>query len=155
LVKIHACAPVWDTYVRRLQGFLKMGRECAARQSVAFVDRVVAADLSKLIKDLPKTRTAHPTDSHPPLGARLDALGVNMTEVAETARVVRPADAAALLLDEVDRLDEVLSRAHTGLLAQDLGIQLQPEAQAQVWRSRESCLQACRRWVCEHRPVSP
>jgi hypothetical protein len=131
LVKIHACAPVWDSYARRLQGFLKMGRECAARQSVAFVDHVAAADLSKLIKDLPKTRTAHPTDSHPPLGARLAALGVDLAEVAETARVIKPADTAALLLTQIDKLDEVLSQAHTEqLMAHDLGIQLQPEAQA-------------------------
>jgi Zn-dependent protease with chaperone function len=121
LVKIHACAPVWDSYVRRLQGFLKMGRECAARQSVAFVDHVAAADLPKLIKDLPKTRTAHPTDSHPPLGVRIDALGVDLAEVAETARVIKPADLAALLLTDIDKLDEVLSRAHTEqLMAYDL-----------------------------------
>ena len=132
-----------------------MERECPARQSIAFVDRVAAADIPMLIKDLPKTRTAHPTDSHPPLGARLDALRVNLTDVAESARVVRPADSAALLLTDIDKLDEVLSQAHTELITQDLGIRLQSEAQAQGWRSRESCLQACRRWVCEHRPVSP
>jgi Zn-dependent protease with chaperone function len=120
LVKIHACAPVWDSYVRRLQGFLKMGRECVTRQAITLVDRVATADISKLIKDLPKTRTAHPTDSHPPLGVRLDALGVNLTDVAETARVIKPADSAALLFINIDKLDEVLSQAHTAMMAHDL-----------------------------------
>ena len=130
LVKLHAYAPLWDTFVQHLRAFQKMERECPARQSIAFVDRVAAADIPMLIKDLPKTRTAHPTDSHPPLGARLDALRVNLTDVAETARVVRPADAAALLLTEIDKLDEALSRAHIQMLAHDLGIPLRPEAQA-------------------------
>ena len=128
LVKIHAYEPLWDTFVQHLRAFQKMERECPARQSIAFVDRVAAADIPMLIKDLPKTRTAHPADSHPPLGARLDALGVNLAEVAETARVIKPADAAALLLTDIDKLDEVLSRAHSQLLAQDLGMQLESEA---------------------------
>jgi Zn-dependent protease with chaperone function len=130
LVKLHAYEPLWDSFVARSRRFLKEGRNYAVRQSVTFVDGVAAADLSKLLKDLPKTRTAHPTDSHPPLGARLDALGVDLAEVAETARAIKPADAAALLLDEIDKLDEALSHAQTAQMAQDLGIELQPEAQA-------------------------
>jgi Zn-dependent protease with chaperone function len=119
LVKLHAYEPLWDTFVQHLRAFQKMERECPARQSIAFVDRVAAADIPMLIKDLPKTRTSHPDDSHPPLGARLDALGVNLSDVAETARVVRPADSAALLLTDIDKLDEVLSQAHTELMARD------------------------------------
>lgn len=80
-------------------------------------------------QDLAKTRTAHPTDEHPTLAARLDALGVDVAELIECARVINPTDSAALLLEEIDRLDEVLSQKHLASLAHDLGIQLEPVAQ--------------------------
>ena len=98
-----------------------MERECPARQSIAIVDRVAAADIPMVIKDLPRSRAAHPTGSHPPLGVRLDAPGVNLAGVVESAKVIKPADAASSLLADIDKLDEALTLAHTAMMAHDPG----------------------------------
>ena len=98
-----------------------MERECPARQSIAIVDRVAAAHITMLIKDLPRSRAAHPSDLHPPLGVRLDAHGVNLAEVVESAKVIKPADAASSLLADIDKLDEALTLAHTAMMVHDPG----------------------------------
>jgi len=74
-----------------------------------------------LIKDLPKSRAAHPSDLHPPLGVRLDAHGVNLAEVAESAKVIKPADMASSLRADIDKLNEALTRAQTAMMAHDPG----------------------------------
>ena len=122
LVKLHIYRQLWDHFIRRLQGCLKMERECAARQSIAFVDSVVAADRPKLIRDLLAIRSTDANDSHPTLSTRLAALGVDLTGVVEAARVIKPVDPAVRLLSEIDELDEELSQEHIALLTQEMGI---------------------------------
>ena len=75
-----------------------------------------------------ETHTAHPTDSHPPLAARLASLGVEMEAVATPALDVAPANGALSLVDGAVAREEALSEAYQYFLAKRLGIDLTPAA---------------------------
>lgn len=74
------------------------------------------------LKGIADTQLAHPTDSHPPLAARLDALGPRMDRLASAEMNVRPSKPASALIPEVEQIEEELSVVYKSRLADKLGI---------------------------------
>ena len=67
---------------------------------------------------------SHPTDSHPPLGVRLQNLGVNLDDVKLSALVVAPENPAIDSIDDHETREKRLSDAEHYLLAQLAGISI-------------------------------
>lgn len=123
LVKVHAFSGVWAGLQHAAAGALREGK-AFVNASSTYADAVAEAAQPEALTDLRDARTTHPTDSHPPLGLRLDALGVTLDDVADASLAVSPADAAITLLAEPERLEEEISGVFHLILARDLGIEL-------------------------------
>lgn len=67
-----------------------------------------SADRAEQIRRLEMEQLAHPTDSHPPLGARLKALGLSVEQVFDAAGDIRPQDACSRLIPDADELERAL-----------------------------------------------
>lgn len=82
---------------------------------------------------------AHPTDSHPPLSARLAALKVSAGEATRNALETAPAEPGAQLFDHAEALEEALTEILVAAIA--------PEAQAISAARRRQ--EAARAWVSD------
>ncbi|HWI61800.1 MAG TPA: M48 family metalloprotease [Symbiobacteriaceae bacterium] len=108
LVKIHAFSDQWQVVWERMRQALGQ-REPLPNASLAFSACTQEADGEKLLEGLDQQRVAHPTDSHPPLGARLEALGLSLRDVADQALVASPEAPASDLFGDVEALEETLT----------------------------------------------
>jgi hypothetical protein len=80
---------------------------------------------SALLEGISARHLSHPTDSHPSLHVRLEALGVSLESVAsEGLRTVVP-EPAIRLLDDCRSLEKQLSVSYQELMARILGIDLE------------------------------
>ena len=61
-------------------------------------------------------RSPHPMDTHPPLKARLDALGVSMSSVESAALAIAPSEAAVRLIDRYQEIEEELTKMEQNLM---------------------------------------
>jgi rubrerythrin len=127
LVKAHAFSAVWEDTQRLAVGSLREGRPLP-NLSKAFAAGVVRLAPTTRFETLVETHLSHPTDSHPTLATRLQALDVDLASLTKDARSVAPEEAAAGLLEDVDRWEEELSSVYLTLLAAPLGIQMRPKA---------------------------
>jgi Zn-dependent protease with chaperone function len=121
LVKMHAFTTIWDGLVRSAIAAVQDGK-MFKNASVAFADAVRRCAAPAALEGLTDERTTHPTDSHPPLAARLDSLHVDLAAVAAEALVVNPAASAISLLPHVEAEEEALSEIYQGMMAEYLGI---------------------------------
>ena len=83
---------------------------------------------SERIKRLQDERLQHPTDSHPPLGARLAALGFTVEELHDAGSDLRPGQPASVLLPGVRELEISLMPAFA----------LKSEAIQSIFRHRQA-----------------
>lgn len=115
LVKVAVAASAWGVHLARLVS--------TRDQTPPPASAAVAWLAARLLLDreapdwLPSERTAHPVDTHPPLGARLEALETSLEEAWLEA--VPPDVPASRLLPDADRIDTVLSE-RLGLVAEVL-----------------------------------
>ncbi len=72
--------------------------------------------------------TTHPTDSHPPLSARPQALKLTIDDLTEAASEIAPTDAAIALVANHEDHERQISQAYQHLLAQHVGIDLKAAA---------------------------
>jgi Zn-dependent protease with chaperone function len=124
LVKVHAFAGVW--------GYIQQAAVAALREGKAFVNasktyaEVVSTQATAdAFKDIAETHLSHPTDSHPPLAVRLDALNMRLQDVSKAAQGVQPTQAAIGFFPEAEAVEENISEAYQILLARQLGIDLE------------------------------
>src|SRR5690606_3516024 len=77
LVKVHAYANVWSYTESKMLDAISEGKQLI---NASHFFEIVATNLPQefISKGLENSHTEHPTDSHPPLKARLDALGVEL-----------------------------------------------------------------------------
>ncbi len=115
LVKVSVAASAWGVHLARLVA--------TPDQTPPPASAAVAWLAARLLLDseapdwLLMERTAHPVDTHPPLGARLEALETSLEEAWFEA--VPPDVPASRLLPDADRIDTVLSE-RLGLVAEVL-----------------------------------
>ena len=89
---------------------------------------VVAGHASPdVLNGIAQTHLSHPTDSHPPLSVRLDALQMSIAQVSAAALDVRPTRTAIELLPAAKEFEETMSGAYQALLARQYGIDRKSE----------------------------
>jgi len=79
-----------------------------------------------VLQGLADTRLSHPTDSHPPLGVRLESLGISMGEVEPDVLNVHPEPAAIGLVEQPERFEEEVSQVFQDILAKQMTLGLSP-----------------------------
>ncbi len=131
LVKIHAFSGIWEDLKLAAEGAVQE-KKFFANLSKAFAE--VSANRAKpeLLLSLAETKLTHPTDSHPPLGVRLQSLAVAFESVADASLAIHPTDAAINLISEPEKTEEEISRLFHLYLADKLGITLGPESLSKV-----------------------
>lgn len=120
LVKLAAFSAIWEDVTNwareaHAEGVVKLGEDtydprqfffnmsqtfCAMVQDSAAPDRLQNLDLVKL---------PHPTDTHPPLSVRLNALNTSLTATNQNALSVAVIDPSSDLIDNVEVLEINLS----------------------------------------------
>lgn len=121
LVKVHAFTGYWDVIRREMARALADGK--AYTNVSAFFSRLVADNVRpEALVGLGEQRLAHPTDTHPPLGVRLQSLGVSLAAVEAAALTVPPSEPAAALVTALESIEEELSGVEHYLMAQRLGL---------------------------------
>ena len=105
LLKLEAYGPEWGPTVESLAVAPQ-----PPNAGDTFVDRVrLAAKDPASVVDLGASRLGHPTDSHPRVDDRLEALGIAETDVAASARDVEPATAADVIVAGRDQYERELT----------------------------------------------
>lgn len=124
LMKVHAYAPGWSVVKETSVSLLKKDR-MLSNMSRQFADVVRDAAQPQILEDISSHRMSHPTDTHPPLAARLDELGLTAGELADSALDITPDNSAfAGLLSEAKEVEESVSNMYQLVLAQRLGIEI-------------------------------
>lgn len=118
LVKVHAFSGVWDRVVEAAIGVMKEGR-MLVNASKTYAGAAREHSSVRALQGLAEKRLTHPTDSHPPLFQRMEALGLSLEEVAAAALDVQPVQPAVELLSNIEPLEERLSDAYQEQLARD------------------------------------
>lgn len=116
LVKIHAFAPAWDAVSAAMERAVSEGEQYV-NASELFARVAAASGGPERLRGLGTRSLAHPTDRHPPLARRLEALSIAGAEVASEALATQPSVPAIALLDEFDAIEQSLTRVEHRLLA--------------------------------------
>ncbi len=142
LVKVHAYSDTWQELQQAAAEAMKEGR-MFVNLSKTYAETIAGGATSAVLDGIADRQLSHPTDSHPPLSARLESLSVGLASVADAALVVAPPDTAAGLLQNIEKLEQEISDAYQLLLARQVGIDLgaateepRPEAATAIGRCR-------------------
>jgi Zn-dependent protease with chaperone function len=119
LVRLAATGGAWARIVGETIQGINQGSpstNIAADFAVLSLTILRDSDRDKLLASLADIREPHPTDTHPTLYARAEALGVALRDVAVVPDETQPS--AWALLDEADALENLLSeRFRTRLIS--------------------------------------
>ena len=90
------------------------GMRYDARQFFSNISGVYAATVAShagpaVLSGLDSKIIPHPTDTHPPLSARLAALRHRLTDIQATALIVTPNSPASTVIDNFEELEVLLS----------------------------------------------
>ncbi len=116
LGRIIVASSYWEKMDKELAGLASGGRELvnvsrfAAAQALADVAPEVLAEMGS-------GKMVHPTDSHPPAGLRLEAIGTSFDLIKEEILAPPSGPPAIDLIDGVDAVEEELSAAYRDRLA--------------------------------------
>jgi len=109
LVKSHAYGPLWPDALEQATARPVRPGERVPNASEIFASAASHAAGPALLDGILERHTPHPTDRHPSLAVRLDALGVSLQDVAADALRVAPAEPAASLVPTGVLHEEALS----------------------------------------------
>jgi Zn-dependent protease with chaperone function len=116
LVKVHAFAPAWEAVVDAM-AFAVHSRTQYVNASALFHDVVSSNAGPERVRGLVPQELGHPTERHPPLTQRLQALEVDPARLAAAALVTAPASPAIGLLEDAEAIEQGLSAAEQRLIA--------------------------------------
>ena len=134
LVKIHAFVRCWEEVRSKMRDALAEGKQIT-NSSLFFEDISRELQMSYYLGEwdplqgLSERRLVHPTDSHPPLSARMESLRMSMTDVADDAINTCPEAAAISLISECEPLEEQLTDVEHALLVRSGQVSLPPHSQ--------------------------
>jgi Zn-dependent protease with chaperone function len=128
LVKIVAFTATWSLVVSTMRDSLVAGyfdyegMRYDARQFFSNISGVYAATVAShagpaVLSGLDSKIIPHPTDTHPPLSARLAALRHRLADIQATALNVTPNSSASTVIDNVEELEALLSYVEQELRA--------------------------------------
>jgi len=123
LVKVHAFSGVWSGLQEAAIEALQKGN-MFINASKTYAEVVANSDGKEALKGILETHTSHPTDSHPPLGTRLESLKVTLKKISPVALALNPENPALNLMESPESKEEELSAAYQMILAKRLGIDL-------------------------------
>jgi hypothetical protein len=121
LVKIHAFSGFWNALQDAAKEALQKGK-AFTNASKVYADAVAEQANIKVLDGIAETHLSHPTDSHPPLGVRLESLGITVKGVSGAALVVSPSEPAISYIDRYEQKEEEISGAYQMILANQYGI---------------------------------
>jgi Zn-dependent protease with chaperone function len=129
LLKIGAFAPLWSSIRSAIVEALNQGK---AYTNVSALYAEVAASSGKpeLLDEVAATATTHPTDTHPPTGARIQAMGLSVAELKQDALTIDENDSSANLLANLTAIEEELTDVEHRFLL-ELGAAKLPEDEPQ------------------------
>ncbi len=116
LVKVHAFAPYWYHFQNAAITAIKDDK-FYVNASEFFAEAIKRNANDSFLDGIAETHTSHPTDSHPPLAARLASLNTPLQSVASQSLVVQPEIPANRLIDDVVSIEEEISEAYQLILA--------------------------------------
>ncbi len=116
LVKVHAFAPAWDAVVDAMM-FAVHSRTQYVNASALFHEVVSSNADPQRLRGLVPQELGHPTDRHPPLAQRLEALEVDPARLVAAALATAPASPAIGLVDDAEAVEQGLSAAEHQLIA--------------------------------------
>ena len=123
LVKVHAFSGIWSGFQQAATHALEQ-RKMFVNASKLYAEAVADSDGKEALKDILSTHTPHPTDSHPPLGTRLENLEITLEEISDSALDVKPSIPALTLFGSAESKEEELSAVYQMILAKRHGIDL-------------------------------
>jgi len=123
LVKLHAFSGIWNELLTSAVEHLRNG-QFFTNASKLFAE--VASERAKpeALSEIADTHLSHPTDSHPPLGSRLQELGMKISDLSSGALDVVPADSALSLFDNPEECEQDISARFQMFLAAQCGIEI-------------------------------
>jgi Zn-dependent protease with chaperone function len=129
LVKLHAFTDRWGPSLEALVDGARGGKPLA-NAGILFVESVRSSAKPAALEGLDTRVLPHPTDSHPPLSQRLEALHLTVDDVADAALEVAPAPAASDLINRAADIETELTATLTARFAQAIGVPQQEPTQA-------------------------
>ena len=128
LVKVHAFSPFWSAFQDAAVAALQEGK-AYVNASETYAGVVRASAVPEVLEEIADTNLSHPTDSHPPLAARLESLNVSLASVAGVSLEVQPEIPAHSLITDAESMEEEISSAYQAILARYLpdNVPVQPE----------------------------
>jgi Zn-dependent protease with chaperone function len=120
LMKIHALAPLWTNLYGEMREMLQQRKQFinASEYWASKVALGLQRQPSFIAQiDTSTTDVGHPTDTHPPLGVRLNALQVPAETFVTDAAQCSPLPPAIELIPEHDELEKELTDIETSILA--------------------------------------
>jgi len=107
LLKAHLYQHIWLFTQNKMKEALAEGNQIL---NLSLFFRYTCESLPKnfMEENIGKTHTPHPTDSHPPLTIRLNAIGISLKELY-SAGLTLPDDKAINLFENISPLEEELS----------------------------------------------
>ncbi len=117
LVKIHAFAPAWEAVVGAMASAVR-SRTQYVNASALFHEIVSSNAGPERLRGLVPQEQGHPTDRHPPLTQRLEALQVDPYRLEAAALDTAPASPAIRLVEDAEAIEQALSAAEHRLIAE-------------------------------------
>jgi Zn-dependent protease with chaperone function len=108
LVKLYAFTPAWGATLDDMASDLD-GDKPTANAGDRFVGLVRSSAGPSSLDGLDGREIPHPTDSHPPLSQRLEALGLSVADVASDALAIAPEPAADVVVTDRAGIGEALT----------------------------------------------
>ena len=116
LVKAHAFAPAWHAVVGAMLHAVASDTQYV-NASALFQEIAASNSGPDRLLGIGRQELGHPTDRHPPLARRLDALGLDVSRVEAAALVTAPISPAIGLVQGAEALEQRLSAAEHRLMA--------------------------------------
>lgn len=123
LVKVHVFYGIWNTIQQAAGEALREGK-AFINVSKTYAEIALNQANPDVLDGIAETQLSHPTDSHPPLCIRLEALGIMLKDIVNVSLDVNPSNPAINIIDEAEKKEEEISGAYQAILAKRLGIDL-------------------------------
>jgi Zn-dependent protease with chaperone function len=130
LLKIGAFSPLWGSIRTAMVEALNQGK---AYTNISALYAEIAASSGKptLLDEVAVIPTAHPIDTHPPTGVRIQALGLSVAELRDEALVIHAEASSVSLLANPTAIEEELTDVEHRVLL-ELGVARLPEGEQQL-----------------------
>jgi hypothetical protein len=119
LLKVCAFAPLWDGVYEHMREAIAQGQQFI-NISFYWADAVSHMNDPAVFAGIDTRHLSHPTDSHPPLGLRLDALKLSTHDLTTESLSCDSKDSAIELIASHEDLEKELTDVEHALLARSL-----------------------------------